>query len=86
MQSPGEFLGVSLMREKFPDTNLALVTKHTLAEYETMTHGCVLVVDDNSVNLKVAVRFLQKMGLRADVASNGLEAVHAFEQTSMILS
>lgn len=23
MQSPGEFLGVSLMREKFPDTNLA---------------------------------------------------------------
>jgi CheY-like chemotaxis protein len=35
----------------------------------------VLVVDDNAVNQKVAVRMLERLGLRADVAANGLEAV-----------
>jgi signal transduction histidine kinase/CheY-like chemotaxis protein len=35
----------------------------------------VLVADDNAVNQKVAVRMLERLGLRADVAGNGLEAV-----------
>jgi CheY-like chemotaxis protein len=38
-------------------------------------HGRVLVVDDNAVNQKVAVRLLERLGLRIDVAGNGLEAV-----------
>ncbi len=35
----------------------------------------VLLVEDNLVNQKIAVRMLQKMGHEVDVASNGLEAV-----------
>jgi signal transduction histidine kinase/CheY-like chemotaxis protein len=35
----------------------------------------VLVVDDNVVNQRVAVRMLEKLGLRADVAGNGREAL-----------
>jgi CheY-like chemotaxis protein len=35
----------------------------------------VLVVDDNAVNQRVAVRMLERLGLRIDVAANGLEAV-----------
>ena len=34
-----------------------------------------LVVEDNTVNQKVAVRMLERLGLRADVAANGREAV-----------
>jgi PAS domain S-box-containing protein len=35
----------------------------------------VLVADDNSVNQMVAVRLLEKLGCRCDVAGNGAEAV-----------
>jgi len=38
----------------------------------------ILVAEDNVVNQKVAVRMLQRMGLRADVAANGLEAVQMY--------
>ena len=39
----------------------------------------VLVVEDNTANLKVAVRMLERLGYRAEVASNGAEAVSALE-------
>ncbi len=35
----------------------------------------VLVVDDNAVNQRVAVRMLERLGLQIDVATNGVEAV-----------
>jgi CheY-like chemotaxis protein len=38
----------------------------------------VLVVEDKAVNQKVAVRMLGRLGLRAEVAGNGLEAVQMF--------
>ena len=40
----------------------------------------VLVVDDNAVNQRVAVRMLERLGLRIDVAGNGLEAVRMLRE------
>jgi len=63
-----------------------LITRHTLAESQTAeavparkqeksVRPQMLVVEDNAVNQRMAVRMLEKLGCRVDVAANGLEAV-----------
>ena len=40
----------------------------------------ILVAEDNVVNQKLALRLLEQLGYRADVAANGLEAIAAIER------
>jgi len=40
----------------------------------------ILLAEDNVVNQKLALRLLQQMGYRADLASNGVEAIESIER------
>jgi signal transduction histidine kinase/DNA-binding response OmpR family regulator len=55
-------------------------TIHRQAEARLQTHVRVLVAEDNAVNQKVAVRLLEKLGCRIDVAANGQEAMTMLAQ------
>jgi two-component system, sensor histidine kinase and response regulator len=71
-----------------------LITRHIVAEsriakgaplMEKERHPLsarVLVVEDNIVNQKMAVRMLDKMGCRVDVAANGSEAMERIETST----
>lgn len=47
--------------------------------------GRVLVVEDNPVNRKLALRQLEKLGLAADSVGNGREALDALDRNSYLL-
>lgn len=54
-----------------------IITSHVVSEVRASLRGHVLLVEDNPVNQKVAVKMLEKLGCRVDVAGNGKEAVEA---------
>lgn len=55
----------------------SVVTAHSIKEEKKAQHRRLLIVEDNHVNQKVAIRMVEKLGYKADVVGNGLEALDA---------
>ncbi len=70
--------GAAGVDPEVPSRPMRVVTKHLLAE--TRSGPRVLVVEDNLINQKVALRILAKIGHRADVAGDGEQALAALER------
>ena len=59
-----------------------LPSKADQAEAEAASVSSILVVDDVETNQKVAVAMLRKLGVQADVASDGREALQKLQETA----
>ena len=85
-------LGKPLHQSQLFDTLMTLLTldaapRPAASVKPTMDAGMaqrhplrILLAEDNVVNQKLAMRMLQQMGYRADLASNGLEAVESVQR------
>jgi CheY-like chemotaxis protein len=72
---------VSLLAQDEAPRPAAAPAKSTLDPGMAARHPLrVLLAEDNVVNQKLAMRLLQQMGYRADLASNGIEAVESVER------
>ncbi len=72
-------LGASTAKQRGPQ----LITRHSLRENREGYQ--ILLAEDNRVNQRLAGRLLEKAGHSVVIASNGLEAVAAFEKENFDL-
>ncbi|MCW5661636.1 MAG: GAF domain-containing protein [Burkholderiaceae bacterium] len=88
------YLGKPLHQSQLFDTLMGLLARETVAPRARQAPARpaidpamaaqhplrILLAEDNVVNQKLALRLLSQMGYRADVASNGIEAIESIER------
>lgn len=87
------YMAISMLWESIKSKKSpCFITRHTLAEAEGLHDSSddkdekivcsVLLVEDNSVNQKVAQKILKKIGCKTDLAINGQEAVDLYQKNN----
>lgn len=69
-------------KEELPQENIPSLERTTELTLEISKVGKVLVVDDNKLNIKVAVRLLSAYGIEVDSAMSGAECIQKIRQNN----
>jgi PAS domain S-box-containing protein len=75
----GDCLALAMGESGQDDASGVPITRQGLGEVKVQRRLRILVADDNHINQKVTASLLQNQGHRADVVSNGNEAVQAYK-------
>lgn len=75
----GECLALAMGESGQDDASAVPITRQGWGEVKEQRRLRILVADDNHINQKVTASLLQNQGHRADVVSNGKEAVQAYK-------
>ncbi|MDH5217139.1 MAG: response regulator [Gammaproteobacteria bacterium] len=78
--TPIEVLITALQEVAVRKSSSELITRHSIAENETMNSYKILVVEDNEVNQKVVSGMLRKLGCTTSLAENGKVAIEILEK------
>jgi two-component system, sensor histidine kinase and response regulator len=70
---------LNLIRPEASGRKEFIMTKYDIADRQKQNVR-ILLVDDNVINQKIALKILGKMGYRAEVAQNGREAIEVLSQ------
>jgi len=74
---------VAVLKDIKPHEKLSSATHSSLPSSPNLDYPVrLLLVEDNAINQQVAIRMLNKLGYRVDIASNGIDALQAIKKVA----